>query len=232
MDNKADNRGPFHQEKQPLFSELLNVEKPLKKKTDKHERILQSAVEVFAERGYAAASTSEIARRAGVSEGTIFRHYKTKQELLHSIMVPVMAKFILPASIDDFIHVLDAKYEKFDDFLRAIVLNRLSFARKNLPMVKIMLQEIPFQNELRKQFLDLFKDKILSKLVPAIAYFQERGDIRPLPPFTIIRLIVSVFVGYMLSSLVLLPEGQWDDNQEIDRNIGFIMNGLSLNNDR
>lgn len=47
--------------------------------TPKQAKILQAAVEIFAEKGYAATSTSEIAKRAGVAEGTIFRHYKTKK---------------------------------------------------------------------------------------------------------------------------------------------------------
>ncbi|MBH0780897.1 TetR/AcrR family transcriptional regulator [Nocardia bovistercoris] len=48
-------------------------------------RILSAAEEVFAERG-ADASTEEVARRAGVAIGTIFRHFPTKQDLLRDIM--------------------------------------------------------------------------------------------------------------------------------------------------
>ena len=48
-------------------------------------RILAAAQEVFAERG-AAASTEEVARRAGVAIGTVFRHFPTKPELLAAIM--------------------------------------------------------------------------------------------------------------------------------------------------
>ena len=45
------------------------------------ERVLQAAVEVFAEQG-ADASVAEIARRAGVGVGTLFRHFPTKHDLL------------------------------------------------------------------------------------------------------------------------------------------------------
>ena len=40
--------------------------------TEKQRRILEAAVEVFAERGFAGTPTAEIAKRAGVAEGTIF----------------------------------------------------------------------------------------------------------------------------------------------------------------
>ncbi|MCL6459726.1 MAG: TetR/AcrR family transcriptional regulator [Gorillibacterium sp.] len=218
-------------EDQLLFSELLKLGTTQKKRTEKQDRILQSAVDVFAEKGYAAASTSEIAERAGVAEGTIFRHYKTKKELLHSIMVPVMLKFIAPASIDDFVKVLETKYESYEDFLRAIITNRLTFARNYLPVIKILLQEIPFQNELRGQFINIAKDKVMGKMVAIIEYYQQRGDIRPLPPLTIIRLTVSVFLGYVFSRLILVPDNSWDDQQEIEQSIAFIMKGLSPNLD-
>jgi AcrR family transcriptional regulator len=47
--------------------------------------ILAAAEQVFSDEG-AAGSTEEIARRAGVSVGTVFRHFPTKQELLAAII--------------------------------------------------------------------------------------------------------------------------------------------------
>ena len=47
--------------------------------TEKQKRIVQAAIESFAEKGFSATSTNEIAQKAGVAEGTIFRHYKTKK---------------------------------------------------------------------------------------------------------------------------------------------------------
>lgn len=48
-------------------------------------RILAAAAEVFAERG-ASASTEEVAARAGVAIGTVFRHFPAKRDLLAAIM--------------------------------------------------------------------------------------------------------------------------------------------------
>src|SRR5215468_6504415 len=50
------------------------------------DRILAAAEEVFAEGGVAA-STEEIALRAGVGIGTVFRHFPTKQELIEATVV-------------------------------------------------------------------------------------------------------------------------------------------------
>lgn len=54
--------------------------------TEKQEKILQSALELFAKEGYHATSTSKVAKHAGVSEGLIFRHYANKDGLLQAIL--------------------------------------------------------------------------------------------------------------------------------------------------
>ena len=54
--------------------------------TDKKEKILNAALELFAGEGFAATATSKIAKRAGVSEGLIFRHFENKQGLLDALM--------------------------------------------------------------------------------------------------------------------------------------------------
>ncbi|MER5769416.1 TetR/AcrR family transcriptional regulator [Streptomyces sp. NPDC001985] len=48
-------------------------------------KLLVAAVEAFAERGYHATTTRDIAGRAGMSPAALYIHYKTKEELLHRI---------------------------------------------------------------------------------------------------------------------------------------------------
>lgn len=54
--------------------------------TEKQEKILNAALELFAEEGYRSTSTSKVAKRAGVSEGLIFRHFENKEGLLEAIV--------------------------------------------------------------------------------------------------------------------------------------------------
>jgi len=54
--------------------------------TDKKEKILIVALELFAKEGYKATSTSRVAKQAGVSEGLIFRHFINKEGLLNAII--------------------------------------------------------------------------------------------------------------------------------------------------
>lgn len=54
--------------------------------TEKQEKIIRTALQLFAENGFDATSTSKIAKTAGVSEGLIFRHFGNKDGLLSAIM--------------------------------------------------------------------------------------------------------------------------------------------------
>ncbi len=54
--------------------------------TDKKENILRAALVLFANDGYNITSTSKIAKKAGVSEGLIFRHFENKKGLLDAIV--------------------------------------------------------------------------------------------------------------------------------------------------
>jgi AcrR family transcriptional regulator len=55
------------------------------KSEDKRNAILDAATRVFAERGLAAAPTSEISKQAGVAGGTLFTYFKTKDDLINAL---------------------------------------------------------------------------------------------------------------------------------------------------
>ena len=59
-------------------------------------RILDAAGEVFASRG-TSASTEEVAERAGVAVGPVFRHFPTKQDLMRAIMKEVLGGLLAQA---------------------------------------------------------------------------------------------------------------------------------------
>lgn len=53
-----------------------------KLKNDKYQRILEAAVKVFAERGFHESTISQIAKEAGVADGTIYLYFKNKEDIL------------------------------------------------------------------------------------------------------------------------------------------------------
>jgi AcrR family transcriptional regulator len=209
-------------EEEMILQQLFDEDKL----TDKQKKIILAAIETFSEKGYAASSTSEIAKKAGVAEGTIFRHYKTKKELLVSIVAPLMTKFLAPLVVNDFNKVLDREFETVEDFLRATIENRRDLLVRMLPVVKIIFQEIPFQPELREQFFELVVNNIYKRVEKVIIGYQEKGLLMDMPPASIARLTITNILGFLISRYILFPQLDWDDELEIERTIQFIMHGI------
>lgn len=209
-------------------SNLIDIFEQDDELTEKQRKIIIAAIESFAEKGYASTSTSEIAKSAGVAEGTIFRHYKTKKDLLMSILEPITKKFIAPFVIKDMEKVLKQEFTTFEGFLRAMLENRISFVGKNMLLFKILIQEIPFHPELKELFKEHIGTKIIERFTGVIKHYQAKGEIIDLPPVTIIRVTVSTMFGYLVARNLLLPELNWDDKQEIEHTIQFILHGVSV----
>lgn len=194
--------------------------------TEKQRSIIKAAIETFAAKGYSASSTNEIARKAGVAEGTIFRHFKTKKDLLITIIVPVIRHLVAPFIVRDLNKVLDQKYDTFEAFLRAMIENRKEFLEQNMSLLKILIQEIPFHPELRDLFKKQIAPKPFAKVVERIKHFQEQGEIVDLPPSTVIRLTASAIIGYLVTRNLFGPEIDWNDVAEMERTIQFVLRGL------
>ncbi|MFE4763846.1 TetR/AcrR family transcriptional regulator [Bacillus mycoides] len=198
------------------------------KRNERQMRILEAAVDMFGEKGYASTSTSEIAKRAGVAEGTIFRYYKTKKDLLFAVVMPTLTKFAAPFFVQAFAkEIFKTEYESYEVLLRVIIQNRFEFAKKHFPMIKILIQEVPFQPELKSEIQQLIETELLVHFKKLIAKFQEEGEIIELPPSSVLRLTLSAVLGLLLTRFLLLPEERWDDEVEIENTIQFILYGLT-----
>ncbi len=61
---------------------------------DKRAAILNAGVKVFAAKGFFNAKVADVAREAGIADGTVYLYFKSKDEILHSIFDRGMAEFI------------------------------------------------------------------------------------------------------------------------------------------
>jgi TetR/AcrR family transcriptional regulator, repressor of fatR-cypB operon len=64
-----------------------------RKRDTKLPVILRAALELFTEKGIHATTTKDIARRAGVSEGALYRHFASKQELAEDLYLTHLSHF-------------------------------------------------------------------------------------------------------------------------------------------
>lgn len=214
--------------KQPdLLKQILNVTEKDQHMSEKQKKILQAATELFAEKGFSATSTNEIAKRAGVAEGTIFRHYKTKKELLMAITMPTLVDGVIPFLAKEFTEeVFEKEYPDFRAFIEQLIRNRFEFARENGKLLKIYFMELMYHNELRAQFSEIFMTHVKGKFEHVIDYYKRKGELKDFPNSTIMRALITNIVGFMITRFVVMPDARWKDEQEIEFTIDYILNGI------
>ena len=204
---------------------LININTMEDNMTEKQVSILIAAIELFSEKGYEATATSEIAKKAKVAEGTIFRYYKTKKDLLFAIPATLSKASLFEIFLDDFNEILNDNHEHFEIFLRKLVLNRKKFASETAPILKVIIQEIPFHPELRKKILSTVVLPSINKLICFIDKFKKQGEIIDIPSTSIVNLIATSIFGYIFLHYVALPELKQDE-EDLDYLIQYIINGI------
>ena len=113
------------------IKEIMNEQ--LKKQSqisEKQKAVLNSATVLFSERGFYNTSTKDIARMAKVSEGTVYKHFKTKNELLYAGLLPLYKSVVAPEVLKEFSSEL-SKCDNLDAFIDTFVDNRIKFIDNN-----------------------------------------------------------------------------------------------------
>ncbi len=210
-----------------ILDKIIAESKLSKKETAKQQKIVETAITMFAEKGYANTSTSEIAKAAGVAEATIFRHYGTKENLLLSVVLPFL-KESTPILAKEIIEgIRPENYNTFEEFIRALIDNRLSFVKENKEVFQIVVKEFIYRGDLLKEFIPNADQGVIDYLNKAIDMYKASGEIVDMPNKTIIRMIKCFIGGYAARRFILLKDNfVVDDIQELDNIVHFIMNGV------
>ena len=208
-----------------LLDEMAKILKKTNKQTVKQKKILEVAIATFAEKGFSNTSTSEIAKKAGVAEGTIFKHYGTKENLLLSIMIPFLKGFF-PTMANELMGELMKDQYSFEDFLRALLTNRRVFFSENREIFQIFIKEMFYKEELRNELLPHVFEIGSYHLMKVIETFKQRGEIKEdIPNESVLKMLITVIGGVFISNFVLLNKHSISEN-EIEEAIFFILNGL------
>lgn len=211
--------------KKESLKELINKTNPENDMTERQLNILIAAIELFSEKGYEATSTSEIAKNAKVAEGTIFRYYKTKRELLFAIPSALSKASLFEVFIHGFNEILNDTHTDLEKFLRTIILNRQKFISDTAPILKVMIQEVPFHPELRQKLLNTVVLPSMNKLMTIIDEFKVKGELIDIPSGSIVNLIATSIFGYLFLHYIALPELPKHE-ENVDNLVHYIMNGI------
>ena len=162
---------------------------------DRPREICAAALEVFAEKGFAAARLDEIARRAGVSKGTLYLYFEDKEDLFRAVVRDTVAPNV--ATIRQTVEAVDLP---FAQIVRA-VLPRFAEIAETVPigaMAKIVIGESRNFPELAKTYYDLVVSQAIALIAGLIEKAQAKGEVRAGDP----RLYALTLVGPLLMGLL------------------------------
>lgn len=134
--------------------------------SDKREAILRAATKVFAGKGYFNSKVADIAKEAGIADGTVYLYFKSKDEILHSVFDRAMAEFIEEGKREL------AQFETAEDKLRRIAELHLEKLGADREMA------IVFQVELRgsTKFMEEFSAAGFAEYLDIIRQTIEEGQ--------------------------------------------------------
>ena len=185
------------------------------------EKILESALRLFSQKGYLGAATREIARDAGVAEVTLFRHFPTKERLLEAVFhkysfLPEL-KNILP-------EVSNLEYKEAISLIVKSFLNSL-FLHRN--MIKIMKSEMFTYPEQVIAFYQTFLDELYKTLAAYFENMQQKGHLRDFEPKLGGRALLGmIFSFFEVEELIFNKQGsQKDYDKAINEFIEIFIRG-------
>jgi AcrR family transcriptional regulator len=196
--------------------------------TETQRRLIDAALDVFAERGFEGATTAQIAARAGVAEKTLFANFGNKQRLYRLTLEPAtILATMLPEAIRTLTPVLASPPDDVRALLRALFRNRIAFASGHRRQIKLLAQHLVLRPEGVLALTGAFGDRISPVALPLLERLVARGAVRSdVPLGTMMRIIVTSLVGYVLTRTLFRPDLEWDDEREIEDLIRVLAEGL------
>jgi len=166
--------------------------------------IVAAALEVFAEKGFAAARLDDIAARAGVSKGALYLYFETKQDLFEAVVRDAVSPNI--AMVEAAAATLDLPFTQVSRLLLARAADLLSSSAVG-PVAKMVIAESRNFPDLARVWHDAVVSRVLGILTGLIVRAQARGEIRPGDPrFHALALIGPLLMGVLWRE-VLVPVG-------------------------
>ncbi len=172
----------------------------------KKEAILIAATELFARKGYQGTAVSEIADRANVAQGTVFHHYRSKENLLISICDELVNTYLRGIN-----GAAEGPGSGWDALERVLKFNQ-EFKKKRYDSIAVVFREtrdLPRAgSDVHEHFCGLV-NQIIEVKTKCIERGVADGSISPVPPHITALLVHFLLVGMFhieTEGLLELPE--------------------------
>ena len=175
-----------------------------RRKADRPGEIVSAALEVFAEKGFAAAKLDEIARRAGVSKGAVYLYFETKEDIFRAVVAQAISPNIATVKA-----MAAAHPGPLADLLRGVV-GVVAGVVETTPIggvLKMVVAEAGNFPQIAKVWHDELVSQALGAMSAAIAAGQARGEVKPGDPRAYALSLISPMVVAVLWRETFVPVG-------------------------
>ncbi|NOZ69978.1 MAG: TetR/AcrR family transcriptional regulator [Deferribacteres bacterium] len=181
-------------------------------RTDTKERLLGATLKLISTRGYLGATTREIAREAGVSELTLFRHFRSKERLFEE----VLNTYTFLPRLRELLPELEGL--PCDEALMSIGTGFLETLKERKSMVRIMFSEMNTYPEKVRRVHKRFIDETILTLANYFRALQDRGRLRKFPHTTGARAFLGMVFSYFQTEEIV--KGRNINKKEMQRTVG------------
>ncbi len=179
---------------------------------DTREKILDAGLRLFSKKGFLGTTTKEIAKKAGVAELTVFRHFSSKERLFEEM---VQSYSFLPALKDLLPGIKDLGY---DDALYEIAKRFLARLSERTELIKIMHSEIHLYPAKVKEIYHNIIDEIFKTLASYFRELQEKGLLRGFQPELGARAFLGMLFAYFNAQEIMMRKQHMPaDTEEVIR---------------
>lgn len=166
-----------------------------RRKEARPTEIIEAATEVFAQNGFAAARLDEVARRAGVAKGTLYRYFETKEDLFRAVVQHAVSVNL--QGLQQGAATLEGSLaERVPVLLRGAV-TRIAGSRVPA-LARLVIGESRVFPDLAQIWHDNAVAQVLAVLKALIVQAQERGEVRAGDPGSYAFSIVGPLVTGVL----------------------------------
>src|SRR4051812_10683128 len=148
-------------------------------------QILNAATRVFAEKGFHRATIRDVARAAGVADGTIYNYFGSKTDVLLGLLNRLSAVEERPT---DF---AAAQEMRWDAFLRMYLAQRLSALQADTDAFRAVLPEVLADATIRERYLAQGMAPAMAVAEVYMAQLVEAGQIRPVDTALLSRIMAG-----------------------------------------
>jgi AcrR family transcriptional regulator len=194
--------------------------------TEKEKAIITAAAQLIGERGIDGATTAEIARRANVTEKTLFRYFPSKKDLVKRVLFPMLLRGGLTRQWGTIETLLKAKGSNFKSWCVEATTKELSIIAKNVGLTRTVDIELIQNEEFREALAPLWEQHIWRPMLETLTEMQTSGVLRKdIDVEVLARAIHCLHAGYFLARYVFAADRKWDDAREIDQMAEILARG-------